>query len=129
MRLDFVRHAPCGFVGDGQLALDLAGCHTLVAGAIEKHDVKPVLQRRTAADERCPRFRVYVEGTPLADERLLPAQAVKLAQPCAFWALAGIAEAQFKQVIETGVFRGKPLRKNAVENCFGVGGGHHFGLS
>ena len=127
MRLDFMRHAPGGFVGDGQLALDLTRGHALVAGAKEKHDVEPVLQRRAAAGKRCPRFRVNVEGAPLADKSLLLAQAMKLAHARAFRAVAGIAEAELKQVIETGVFRGKALRENAVEDGFGVGCGH--GLS
>ncbi len=124
MFLDFVRHAPGRFVSDGQLTLNLARRHALVPCAIEKHHIKPVLQGRAAARERCPRFRVNVISAPLADKCMLLTQAVKLTHAGALGTRAGITEAEFQQMIEAGVFGREALREDAVKDGFGVGGGH-----
>jgi hypothetical protein len=124
VRLDRVRHAPGGLVGDGHLPLDLARRHPFVPRSVEEHHIEPILQRRPRPRKRRPRFRVNVIGAPLANISLALPKPMKPPHPSALRTRPRIAEPDRKQMIKTRILRRKPLRKDAVKNGFGIARRH-----
>ena len=65
---DQAAHAPSGFVGDTELALDLFRGHTVPGRAEKEHDVKPVPQGRPGALKGRPGHRIDLIAAMLANE-------------------------------------------------------------
>src|SRR5258705_4408751 len=63
---DLVTHAPSGFVGDAQLALDLFRGHAVPARREHEHHKEPIAQRRPRAVKRRPSGREHLIAAPLA---------------------------------------------------------------
>jgi hypothetical protein len=92
--LDLMGHAPRSLIGHSQLSLNLSRCHSFVTDAKKKHDVEPVLQRRSRSRKWCAGLWVDMVGAPLANEGRLKPQSVKFACTKALGTLSRIAKTQ-----------------------------------
>ena len=63
---DLVAHAPCGLVGDANLALDFLGGNAVPRRREQEHDVEPIAQGCARAIERRAGGRIKLIGAPLA---------------------------------------------------------------
>ena len=100
---DFMAHAPSGFVGNAELALDFLGREAVTARREQEHDEEPVAQRRARALKRRSSHRRNLMAAILTRIDLACPHPVKVSVPTALGAVVAVAKANAHQVIEAGV--------------------------
>ena len=80
---DLVAHAPRGFVGDAQFALDALRGNAVPRRCEQEHDVEPVAERSAGPVERRPAGRKHLKAAPFASVGPARLDAVELGEPTA----------------------------------------------
>ena len=116
---DLVAHAPRGFVGHADLALDALGGNAVPRRGEQEHDIEPIAQARAGAIERRSGGRINLIGAPMA---LVGAalHAVVFRRAAALGAVEVGAVADLKQVIEAAFLGREAVLKLAERGGFGL---------
>lgn len=115
---DHVAHAPCGFVGDAELALDLFRGNAVPRSAELKHDEKPIAKRGARAIERGASGRIDLPAAPFARVGAALGDAIEARVTPAPIAIVALAVAGAHKVIEAAFFRGEAGLKLAERGGF-----------
>src|SRR5205085_11454060 len=105
-----VAHAPCGFVSDAKLALDLFRRHAVPARREHEHDKEPIAERRPGAIKGRSGSREHLITAPLASVGPASLHAVELGFATARSAFVLDAKALAHDVVEAK-FLGRELVK------------------
>lgn len=123
---DHVAHAPSGFVGDAQLALDTLGSDAVPRRGEKEHDVEPVAQRRAGAVAGRSRGRIDLIAAMLASVGAPRLDAVVGRLPLTTLTVVARAVASAHQVIQATFLGRKAVLKLAERGGFGA---HTDGMS
>ena len=110
---DFVAHAPCGFVGDANLALDALGGDTVPRSREQEHHVKPIAKAGPGPVEGRPGGRIQLIGAPIALLGAAAFDAAVFRRTPALGAIEVGSEPNLKQVIEAAILGRKAVLKLA----------------
>ena len=115
---DFVAHAPSGFVGHADLALNFLGSDAVTRRAELEHDEEPIAQAGAGAVKGGSCGRIDLRSAPFASIRATGLHAVKASVLAALVALVALAKTNTHQVIEAAFFGRKAVLKLAESGGF-----------